>query len=216
MQTAMDSVNTYLGTDMGIKKLMPGFETWPDVTDPFTGYGPGCGENGSIFCHANTWAIIAEAMLGNGSRAWKYFTQLLPHLALQKAGIEKYQAEPYAWVSNIVGPENSRYGWANVNHVTGTASWMDVAATQYLLGVRPMIQGLCINPCIPGDWKSFSVSRKYRGCRVNISVSNSFGVEKGVKSIIVDGSSILFGAIPGIPSKLMEGKTEVDVQVVMC
>ena len=36
---------------------------YPSKEDPLTYYNKGCGENGSVFCHANTWAIIAECML---------------------------------------------------------------------------------------------------------------------------------------------------------
>jgi len=121
-ERAMQSVYEMLNTDFGLKKLHPSFPSWPDVARPYSGYSPGCGENGAVFCHANTWAIIAEALLGNAERAWQYYRQLVPHLALHKAGLERYQAEPYAYVSNIVGPENNKYGWANVTQVTGTAA----------------------------------------------------------------------------------------------
>lgn len=215
LKMAMNEVNENLDTGLGIKKLTPGFKTWPEVSDPFTGYGPGCGENGAVFCHSNTWAIMAEAILGNGARAWNYYTQIVPHVALQKVGLQVYQAEPYAWVSNIVGPENSRFGWANVTQVTGTASWMDVAATQYLIGVRGEIGGLRIDPCIPESWKSFSVSRLFRGCRVNINVMNPDMKEKGVASIMVDGVRVNNENLPVIPASMLVGKSEAAVEVVM-
>ena len=59
----MDSVNEYLDTDLGIKKIHPSMKDYPSKEDPLTYYNKGCGENGSVFCHANTWAIIAECML---------------------------------------------------------------------------------------------------------------------------------------------------------
>jgi cellobiose phosphorylase len=39
---------------------------------------PGAKENGGIFCHANTWSIIAAAMLGWGDDAYQYYRQILP------------------------------------------------------------------------------------------------------------------------------------------
>ncbi len=215
LKEAMEAVHQHLDTGIGIKKLMPGFKTWPDVSDSFTGYGPGCGENGAIFCHANAWAIIAEALLGNGSRAWKYFTQIIPHNVLNKVGIDKYQAEPYAWVSNIVGPENPRFGWANVCQITGTAAWMDVAATQYLLGIRPVIGGICIDPCIPANWKSLSISRIYQGCRLNIDIDNRHGVEKGMLFVFVDGKAVDFDGVAVIPSHMIKGKSVVNIRACM-
>lgn len=186
-QSAMGAVSKELDTDLGLTLLAPGFDTFPNTADPFSGYNPGCGENGAIFCHANTWAIIAEALLGNAARAWKYYRQLIPHRALQKAGVERYQAEPYAYVSNIIGPENVRFGFANVTQVTGTAAWMDIAATQYLLGVKPEVEGLRLDPCIPAEWESFTVLRKFRDRQLNIRFENPDHVSKGVASIRVSG-----------------------------
>jgi cellobiose phosphorylase len=168
--SAMDAVHRILNTERGIKKIHPSFPTFPEDMDAFVGYSLGCAENGAIFCHANTWAIIAEALLGRGERAWQYFRQLVPHLALQNAGLERYQAEPYAWASLVTGPENPRFGWANVTHVTGTAAWMDIAATQFLLGIRPELDGLRLAPVLPSDWKGFSAFRRYRGCQLEIEV----------------------------------------------
>lgn len=174
----MDAVARWLDTNRcGIRKLYPSFPTFPEVDDPYSGYTPGSGENGAIFCHANTWAIIAEALLGRADRAWHYYRQLVPHLALQRVGLERYQAEPYAYVSNILGPENPKFGWANVTQVTGTAAWMDVAATQYLLGIRPELEGLRVAPVLPPDWTSVRVSRRFRGCRLQIEIRRARGGE---------------------------------------
>ncbi len=185
-RAGMDAVGEQLDTGVGLKILTPSFESWSDESDgegpsPRTGYGPGCGENGAIFCHANTWAIIAESLLGRGDRAWGYFMQLIPANAMAKVGADRYRAEPYAWVSNIVGPDNNRFGWANVEQITGTAPWMDVAATQYLLGIRPEPGGLRIDPCLPGDWPGFTVTRRFRGRRIDIETVNETGDGHGVK-----------------------------------
>ena len=171
---AMDSVADILDTNLcGIKKLHPGFPSFPEVQDPYSGYSAGCGENAAIFCHANTWAIMAEALLGRPEKAWHYYRQLIPHIALQKVGLERYQAEPYAYVSNIIGPENPKFGWANVSQVTGTAAWMDIAITQYLLGVRPTLDGLLINPCLPEDFGKVTVRRRFQGRQLNIEMERT-------------------------------------------
>jgi len=210
-RSAMEAVHKYLQTDVGLMKLYPGFKTWPDVPDPFSGYNPGNGENGAIFCHSNTWAIIAETMLGKAERAWKYYNQLVPHNALQKMGIERYKSEPYAWASNIVGVENPKHGWSNVAHITGAAAWMDIAATQYLLGVRPTLRGLVIDPCIPG-WESFAISRTYRGCELRIEVINPKGVQKGIQQLVVGGHRLDSHTIP---NEFILGNTTLPVTAVM-
>ena len=216
MLSGMQACADQLDTGIGLKILTPGFSSWSSgKSNSPLGYGPGCGENGAIFCHANTWAIMAEALLGNGTRAWKYFNQLVPHNALQKVGISRYQAEPYAWVSNIVGPENEKFGYANVEQVTGTATWMDVAATQYLLGLRPEMTGLLVDPCIPAAWDEFSLTRQYRGCLLNIHIRNPKHVEKGVVQMLVDGKAVELSEGPLVRPHHCAGKTTVKISIVL-
>ncbi|XHR29452.1 MAG: GH36-type glycosyl hydrolase domain-containing protein [Chthoniobacteraceae bacterium] len=185
--TAMDSVAQILDTPCGIKKLHPSFPTFPEASDAFSGYSLGAGENGAIFCHSNAWAVIAECLLHRSDRAWKYFEQLVPHLSLQRSGLARYQCEPYAYASSIIGPENPRYGLATLTHVTGTAAWMDVAATQYLLGIRPVLDGLKFAPCLPHDWPGFTATRMYRGTRLDIDVRNPGDPMARVGALFVNG-----------------------------
>lgn len=169
-KTAMQSVYDLLNTEMGIKKIDPSIENYPSKEDPLTNYSKGCGENGAVFCHANTWAIIAECMLKNGDRAYEYYHQLLPMVAQEKAGEWRYKAEPYVYASNIMGPESLNFGLANVSWLSGTAAWMYIAATQYILGVKACFDGISVTPCMPSKWDKASVSRKFRDCVYNISL----------------------------------------------
>jgi cellobiose phosphorylase len=217
-EAGMSAANAQLDTDIGLKILTPSFSSWGGTEKDAakTGYGPGCGENGAIFCHANTWAVMAEALLGNADRAWKYFTQLIPANAMRTVGIKRYRAEPYAWVSNIVGPDNPRHGWANVEQITGTAPWMDVASTQYLLGIRPTLKGLLIDPCIPREWKEFRVRRRWRGCQLDIHVVNASGTGKGIRTLEIDGSPVKADALPGlITPEMLVGRPRAEVRVVL-
>ena len=169
---AMDSVKKHLDTDYGIKKIHPSMKDYPTKEDPLTHYNKGCGENGSIFCHANTWAIIAECMLGRSERAYKYYQQLLPMVVQDKAGEYRYKAEPYVYASNIFGPESDKFGLANVSWLTGTAAWMYLAATQYILGIKAKWEGLEIAPCIPEEWTEVKIDREFRGCKYHITIKN--------------------------------------------
>lgn len=169
---AMDSVREMLDTELGVKKIHPSMQDYPTKEDPLTHYNKGCGENGSVFCHANAWAIIAECMLNRPENAYKYYHQLLPMVAQSKAGQWRYKAEPYVYASNIFGPESDKFGLANVSWLTGTAAWMYVASTQYILGVKAKWEGLEINPCMPKEWDNVKIKRVFRGCTYNITVKN--------------------------------------------
>lgn len=160
---AMDSVYEMLNTPMGIKKIEPSIKDYPSKENPLTNYNKGTGENGAVFCHANTWAIIAECMLGRGDRAYRYYKQLLPMEAQERAGEWRYKAEPYVYASNIFGSESDKFGLANVSWLSGTAAWMYIAVTQYMLGIRPAWEGLQVKPCLPEDFKGAKVTRSFRG-----------------------------------------------------
>lgn len=207
---AMDSVKELLDTELGIKKLHPSITTFPDPKDPLTNYNKGTGENGAVFCHANTWAIIAECMLGRGDLAYKYYRQLIPNVAMEKAGLWRYKAEPYVYASNLFGPESDKFGLANVSWLTGTAAWMYVAVTQYIMGIKPVLEGLSIDPCIPSGWEGFAAKRTFRGCEYEITVKNAGGVCKGVKEIRVDGERIEGNVVPAFPDR-----KSVSVTVIM-
>ena len=211
-KSSLTAIEERLDTGCGLQLLTPGFATYPDCMDPFSPYNPGTGENGAVFCHAHTWAIIAEAKRGNAEKAWKYYTDLLPFVLNERLGTDVYQSDPYGWVSNIVGPENSKHGWGNVIRFTGTVVWMNIAATQYLLGVRTTLDGLKLDPCIPSSWQEYKVSRDYLGVRVNITFKNPDGVSSGVKGIIADGVEYKSNIIQ---RSAFENKSEVDLTVLM-
>lgn len=171
--SAMDSVKKYLDTPLGVKKIDPSMKDYPSKEDPLTYYHTGCGENGSVFCHANTWAIIAECMLKRPENAYKYYHQLLPMIAQKKAGEWRYKAEPYVYASNIFGPESDKFGLANVSWLTGTAAWMYIAVTQYMLGIKPKWNGLEIDPCLPEEMLPAKVTRVFRGKKYEIEITEN-------------------------------------------
>ena len=91
--------------------------------------------------------------------------------------------------------------------LTGTAGWMYTAATQWILGIRPGFTGLRIDPCIPEDWPEFQVTRKWRGATYHITVKNPERVQKGIKSITLNGKPVK----GEIPPQAAGGTYEIEV-----
>jgi len=56
-----------------------------------------------------------------------------------------------------------------------------------MLGVRATKEGLSIDPCIPEEWKEYSVTRIFRNTTYNITVINQSGSGSNVDYISVDG-----------------------------
>jgi len=191
---AMDSVYKRLNTRYGIKLNIPGFNGYDPKFGGVTTFPPGAKENGGIFLHPNPWAMIAEAILGNGERAYEYYAQINP--VTKNDIIEVYECEPYAYAQNILSDEHPQFGLGRNSWLSGTASWCYQAATQWILGIRPEYNGLRIDPCIPSTWSGFSAKRRFRGRIIRITVHNPQGVCKGVVKMTLDGKDIPGNLVP--------------------
>lgn len=195
----MDSVYENLFTKYGVALFKPAYPSWDIKVGSLSTYPPGVKENGSIFCHTNPWAIIAECILGRGNRAYEYYKANLPCCANDVAEIRC--AEPYIYAQTIKSDEHRDFGQASNSWLTGAASWNFKAASQYILGIQPDYDGLKIDPCIPSHFKSLSVTRKFREALINIQIENPHCLNKGVKSLLVNGNKIEGNTLPGKYSK---------------
>ncbi len=205
---ALDSLNKYLNTSKGIKLSYPGYNGYEEEKGGVTTYPPGAKENGGIFLHSNPWVMIAETKRGNGTYAFQYYNQINP--ATKNNIIEEFECEPYVYPQNILGDEHPQFGLGRNSWLSGTASWTYQAGIKYILGIMPTYQGLKIDPCIPKEWKKFSVVKEYRNAIYNIEVLNSNCKEKGVVKVIVDGKEIRGNNLP-----IFDDSKEHNVKVFM-
>jgi cellobiose phosphorylase len=205
-EQAMASADEKLNTRFGIALMWPPY----DGADPRVGgtatYVPGAKENGGIFCHANTWSIVAAAMLGHGDDAYRYYRQILP---LARTDSDLYKVEPYTYPQNICGPTHPSFGMARNSWLTGTAAWTFVAATQWILGIRPTYDGLRVAPVLPTAWPGFTAHREFRGTNYEISVRRE-GMGNDV-SMSVDGMAVPGDVVPLPPP----GTSKLSVEVVL-
>lgn len=201
---AMESAYKMLNTPYGLKLMSPPYDEYQRRIQGTTTFPPGAKENGGIFCHANTWAIVAAAQLGDGDLAYQYYTQISP---LARKDADVYLAEPYVYCQNICSPEHPNAGMGRNTWLTGTSSWTYVAGTQWILGIRPTYQGLQIAPVISEDWQGFKAIRIFRNVSYHITVRRS-GPGNDVR-LVVDGQPIEGDVVP-LPD---ESKKKVDVMV---
>ncbi len=204
-RSAMDAVDQHLYSPYGIHLLWPAFSKPNDDIGFVARVYKGIKENGAIFSHPNPWAVIAECKLGRGTRAMKFYDSLLPYH--QNDRIEVREAEPYSYCQFVMGRDHTAHGRARHPWLTGSGGWNYTAVTRWILGIRLSFQGLIIDPCIPADWQQFRVTRKWRGATFEISVSNPAGVEKGVKSVKLNGE-VVTGSLP---AQAAGSKHRVDV-----
>lgn len=191
---ALNAVKERLDCQHGIVLNNPAFTKYYIEYGEISSYPAGYKENASVFCHNNPWIMIGETVAGNGDRAWEYYRKICPSYLEEISDLHK--TEPYAYAQMIAGKDAFKPGEAKNSWLTGTASWNFYAITQYILGIRPDFDGLLIDPCIPTHWKSFKVTRKFRGATYQIEVINPEGKSKGVKKVTVDGTLHKTNLIP--------------------
>jgi N,N'-diacetylchitobiose phosphorylase len=168
----MDSVHQHMATEHGAVLNAPSYVDHDAEVGAITTFPGGLKENGGIFCHANTWPVVAEAMLGRGDRASELFRAFLP--AAKNDGADLYSMEPYAYAQFIVGKDHPyQFGRARNSWLTGTATWAFVALSQHILGIRAEYDGLVVDPQTPASWSGFHATRRFRGAYYRITVEGS-------------------------------------------
>lgn len=191
---ALRSVEEKLDTKYGIVLLQPAYTSYHPELGEITSYPEGYKENAGIFCHNNPWISIAETVVGHGNRAFDVYKKICPAYLQDVSDLHK--TESYVYSQMIAGIDAAHFGEAKNSWLTGTAAWTFTNISQYILGIRPEFDGLCIDPCIPDYMKEFSVKRTFRGAEYYIHIDNSSGSQKGLKSLIVNGKSVEGNIIP--------------------
>jgi cellobiose phosphorylase (EC 2.4.1.20) len=205
---ALEAVNERLACQYGIVLNNPAFTKYYIEMGEISTYPKGYKENAGIFCHNNPWIMIAETLVGNGDRAFDYYTRIAPSYLEEISDLHK--TEPYVYAQMVAGKDAFKPGEAKNSWLTGTAAWNYYAITQYILGIQPDYHGLKVNPVIPKDWTGFTVSRRFRNATYNIEVKNPNGVSCGISQMLVDGKAVEGNIIP----ILGDGQTH-EVQIIL-
>ena len=205
---AMQSVKERLDTPYGIVLLQPAYTRYHLELGEISSYPPGYKENAGIFCHNNPWIVCAEALLGHGDRAFEVYRRTAP--AYIEDISEIHRTEPYVYSQMIAGKDAPSFGEGKNSWLTGTAAWTFLSVSQAILGLKPTLDGLLVDPCVPAALKRFTLTRLYRGVRYRIQVENPDGVQHGVKAIWADGAPISGQLLP-----LPAPGSEVQVRVIL-
>jgi cellobiose phosphorylase len=182
---AMDSVTKLLLKKNGTLLLYPAYTKPDEMIGYLTRYAPGRRENGGVYSHAATWSIWAYSLLKQNKNSFEAFRRLCP--VYNGMNPDEYNAEPYVTPGNIDGPDSPNYGMGGWTWYTGSAAWYQKVIVDWILGIRATKDGLLIDPCIPEEWKKYSVTRIFRNTTYNISVINQSGSGTNVDYLTVDG-----------------------------
>ena len=198
VEKALDSVKERLECEHGIVLNNPAFTKYVYEYGEISSYPEGYKENAGIFCHNNPWVIIGETLAGRGDDAWSHYRKILPSYVEEKYST-LHKVEPYVNCQMVAGKDAARPGEGKNSWLTGTAAWMWLTVSQYILGIKPEYDGLRIDPCVPSTATEYSVKRKFRDAEYRIRICNPQGVNTGVASMEVDGTPVEGNTIPYRP-----------------
>jgi len=201
---AMDSVSKHLLKKNGCLLLSPAYTKPDKMIGYLSRYAPGKRENGGVYTHAATWAVWAYALLKKNNLAFTAYKNLSP--IYNGMDPDEYVAEPFVTPGNIDGPDSPNYGMGGWTWYTGSAAWYQKVIVDWILGVRATKEGLAVDPCMPADWKEFSIKRTFRGkvYKINVYRQTQSG---NSKYMIVNGKRYESNIVPIIT------KSEVKVEV---
>ncbi len=190
-----------------IQLLHPPFDTSNVNPGYIKGYLPGVRENGGQYTHGAIWAAMAFAQLGERRQAWELFTLISPvgHTDTAEA-VATYKVEPYV-VSSDVYASPSHVGRGGWTWYTGSAGWMYRFIVESLLGLRLDVDKLHFAPCLPAEWRGFTVHYRYRETVYHITIVQH-PATRDVATVRADGI-----ARPGNVIHLVDDRQEHSVEL---
>ncbi len=194
---ALHGVRERLATEHGVMLMEPAYTRYYSELGEISSYPPGYKENGSVFCHVNPWIMIAETILGDGATAFGYYKRTNPSARAPISDV--HRCEPYVYAQTIAGRDAASFGEAKNSWLTGSAAWHLTAISQWILGVRPELDGLRIDPVLPPSWRGFTARRRWREATYEIVVNQEEGAEGRVRRLVVDGEKIEGNLVPPAP-----------------
>ena len=202
------SVKKYLMSGYGPLVFAPSYSQYVDHIGTQSIYAPGF-RNACIYLRPVGWAIAAACLNNQPALANEMYNAA--SMKSREKDMEHFHCEPYVYPENYDGPDHRLKGQGEFQWNLGEGSaWMWASYVDYILGIRPELKGLLIDPKIPAEWAGYKVKRLFRGSTYYIEVKNPRHVSNGVRSVSIDGKKIKGNVIPP-----MEKDKHYDVIVIM-
>lgn len=183
----LKSVDQLLMTEYGPRICAPAY-TKPAYTVGIAGdFGPGWRENGGIWNRTTGWTVMANCVANRANEAFEIYRKA--SINHPSKDTDRFWLPPYVYPEYLVG-EGPAFGRAQFQWCVGKAGTMWRAYTYFILGVRPVLAGLLVDPKIPSTWDGYRMKRPFRRAIYDIEVSNPKGGTGKVRSLEVDGKPV--------------------------
>ncbi|MDR2202033.1 MAG: hypothetical protein LBP26_04640 [Clostridiales bacterium] len=182
---AMKSVDKRLKSRYGAFTLYPPYTALNQNIGRLTAFRPGIWENGTPYCHGGTFKTVADACLKRGDELLDTVSRIMPDHVQNP--VRHSGCEPYVLTNMYYGDTNPKAGEVMFAWVTGTAGWMYRLFHEYVFGFKADYDGFSLDPCIPPEWKSCKLTRRFRGATYRVEIQNE-GAGAVIKEIYLDGA----------------------------
>lgn len=164
------SIDEQLMTPYGPMMLAPAYTNMQDDIGRLTQKFPGTSENGSVYNHAAVFYAWGLCQTGQHQEAFNLLIKMLPNVqdAIQRGQlpnfIPNYYRGAYHQHPKTAGRSSQLFN-------TGTLSWYYRCFVEEIIGVKGDLQGLVIEPHLPKQWPSISLTREFRGATFVITMT---------------------------------------------
>ncbi len=192
----MQSCDQLLLTGAGYRLLSPVFTRRDDNIGRISCLEPGICENGTIYSHCNSWMILGLLRMRKPEKAYDLFKRITPGYFSDEKD-PKQKCPPYVYANCYYGPEHRNNALQmEFTWITGSIAWYNNLLVNDFLGIKPGYEGLRIDPCIPPEWRDYTVERRFRNAVYLIHVQNPLHLQHGRPKITADGNEINGNLLP--------------------
>ncbi|MFW6119504.1 MAG: GH36-type glycosyl hydrolase domain-containing protein [Petrotogales bacterium] len=168
MNISYESAKKHLFKQYGPILFSPAYSKPDPEIGYLTRYAPDTRENGGLYTHAGTWAVLAASKMKDKD-AYKIYKSFMP--VYRSSEPKKYKVEPYVTPGNVDGPDSKYFGRGGWTWYTGSATWYFIAGIEGILGIKATWKGLSIDPNIPDTWEKVKAKRFFGGRIYEITIN---------------------------------------------
>lgn len=185
LESSLREIKRYLRTPYGYMLFTPAFSYKQDNIGRLSCIEPGTADNAAVYTHGNAFLAIGLLMQQRPDEAWDVLTRIMPYNPRNPshAHVEYQISNGFFGLEYKPDPGRAEHGW-----MTGSASWLYLAMTDFLFGARRTYEGLRLAPMLPRGWRKASIQRQYRGTTYQISYYRAkAGANNRIARLLVNG-----------------------------
>ena len=192
LDAIMQEVDAYLDTHLGTLVNRPGYTSYDPTIGNLTSQPLGTLINEAVYLHPMAWKLAVECIMKRPQKLQETLYKILPWNNVHAPTC----GEPYILYNFYHGEKTGyRYGTPGQSWRTASTQWVTKSIINFIFGLKPTLEGLAIDPCLPPDWKECSVQKKFRGCTYDITYHNA-GSSCALDRILVDGAELCEDVLP--------------------